>query len=861
MSDEILQEFISETIDGLTDLDVYLVRLEEDPNNPELLDKVFRVLHTIKGTSGFLGLKTLGEVAHAAEGLLDLYRSGAQVDKDGVTIILAALDAIRDIVSGVDPETGKEPEDDQRILLDLIRDFTKNLESRTSEKSTDPASQGTVPETAGDREAGRNQTEPAQAPSSIAAKPDARALPHEEETLSGVPRQPKSVRIDVDLLDNLMDLVGEFVLVRNQIQQVSRAINDRDLKGPVQSLSKIASELQENVMKTRMQPVGTAFKTYHRTVRDLASDLSKEIQLELRGEETEIDRQVLELIKDPLTHMVRNCADHALESPEERVAAGKRRKGTIRLEARHEGGFIIIRVEDDGRGINVDKVRKKAIEKGIVTAEQAATMANNRIRSLIFDAGFSTSDSVSAISGRGVGMDVVKTNIEKLGGTLSVESEEGAGTTFSIKIPLTLAIVSAFTFTVGAEIFALPQLNVVEIMDHTHPSSSYRLETINGEPFLRLRGAVYPLIDMATAFGLEGNGATTVMVCQVGSEIFGILVDKVLDTEEIVVKPLSKALSNVKVYSGNTILGDGRVIMIVDPNGLFSTFNIPAKISDQDVEEEPVEVENDIVSVVQYQAGGEMPRAVHLSVVSRINMVPSSSIHRTSDGRHMMQNGRSMLPLVTLPDHVPDWSREEQKVIIFEDEDCSMGLLVDEIIGVVETDVVIDITSETPGIIGSALINGKPTEMIDVSYYLDQAVCNWFNGERRYRVSGEVRVLIVDDSQFFRNILFSMLDTRGYEVKVASGPYEALDLLSKETFHVLVSDIEMPEMNGLQLIRHIREQGPQKDIRAVAISSHGEEEDRAAGLDAGFDAYLSKTDRDSIFEFLQEQVHMTEERT
>lgn len=242
-------------------------------------------------------------------------------------------------------------------------------------------------------------------------------------------------------------------------------------------------------------------------------------------------------------------------------------------------------------------------------------------------------------------------------------------------------------------------------------------------------------------------------------------------------------------------------------------------------------------------------------------MVPSSSIHRTSDGRHMMQNGRSMLPLVTLPDHVPDWSREEQKVIIFEDEDCSMGLLVDEIIGVVETDVVIDITSETPGIIGSALINGKPTEMIDVSYYLDQAVCNWFNGERRYRVSGEVRVLIVDDSQFFRNILFSMLDTRGYEVKVASGPYEALDLLSKETFHVLVSDIEMPEMNGLQLIRHIREQGPQKDIRAVAISSHGEEEDRAAGLDAGFDAYLSKTDRDSIFEFLQEQVHMTEERT
>ncbi|EPX77976.1 hybrid sensor histidine kinase/response regulator [Salipiger mucosus] len=851
MSDELLQDFINETLESLSELDVHLIDLESDPNNPDLLDKIFRVLHTIKGTAGFLNLKTLGRIAHAAEGLLDCYRDGAPVDADGITVILAALDAIKDTINEIDPETGREPDEDQKILLDLIRDVAEAAKEapREGDQSAielpceDDAVEEQSSETAEEEDAPATVSESTQAasPAGEGASPALARAPE--------PQGPKSVRIGVERLDNLMDLVGELVLVRNHIQQIARSVSDRALNTPVQNLSQIASELQDSVMQTRMQPVGNAFKAYHRTVRDLSKELDKQINLELVGEETEIDRQVLELIRDPLTHMVRNCADHALENTEERLEAGKPKRGTIRLEACHEGGFIIIRIEDDGRGINVDQVRKKALERGIVTKDQISAMSDNRLRSLIFEPGFSTSEAVSAVSGRGVGMDVVKTNIEKLGGTITVDSEEGVGTVFSIKIPLTLAIISAFSVSVGDEVFAIPQLNIVEIMDHSHASPSYALETINGEKFLRLRGSVYPLIDMASAFGIEGNGATTVLVCQVGSEIFGILVDRVLDTEEIVVKPLSKALKDVKVYSGNTILGDGRVIMIIDPNGLFSTFDIPAKVSDEEGDE-PVEVENDILQVVLFRAGGHMPRAVHLSVVARISQIETANIHRVSDGRLMVQNGDSVLPLVCPVGYSPDWERCEQKVIIFEDEDSSMGMLVDEILDVVETDVVIDISSDTNGIIGTAVINSTATEIVDVSHYLDEAVHNWFNGEQRYRVREEVRVLIVDDSQFFRNILFSMLASRGYEVKVACGPEEALDMMSRNEFDVLVSDIEMPRMTGLDLIRRIRNEGPQSNIRAVAISSHGLDEDRAAGLEAGFDAYLSKTDRASIFEFL-----------
>ncbi len=586
--DELLSEFLTETSESLATLDVELVKLEQDPNAPDLIDNIFRLVHTIKGTCGFLGLPRLEAVAHSAENVLGKVRDQELiVTPIAVSLILKSLDRIKELLATLEA-TEAEPEgNDAELIAQLdamavgedipgVVEAPVEPEARAVERQLKA---GEASEEELERAFQETETEETEVVEVGGPAPSAAADKIESETRAEKSGEPsvasQSIRVSVDVLEDLMTMVSELVLTRNQLMQMVRGHADSEFKVPLQRLSHVTTELQEGVMKTRMQPIGNAWAKLPRIIRDLGHELGKKIDLQMLGADTELDRQVLELIKDPLTHMVRNSADHGLETPEERVAAGKPETGKVVLNAYHEGGHIIIKIKDDGRGIDVEKSRAKMVSSGMASEAEAAEMSEQQIQMQIFFAGFSTAEVVTAVSGRGVGMDVVRTNIEKIGGTVELESQWGKGSSFTIKIPLTLAIVSALIVESCEDRFAIPQLSVVELV-RASKESEHRIEMIKDTPVLRLRNRLLPLVYLGDCLNLANaseheltEGAEVfVVVSQVGSYTFGIVVDRVFDTEEIVVKPVTPLLREIAMFSGNTILGDGSVIMILDHDAL-----------------------------------------------------------------------------------------------------------------------------------------------------------------------------------------------------------------------------------------------------------------------------------------------------
>ena len=495
-----------------------------------------------------------------------------------------------------------------------------------------------------------------------------------------------------------MTMVSELVLTRNQLLEIVRRHEDSEFKVPLQRLSNVTAELQEGVMKTRMQPIGNAWQKLPRIVRDLATELGKEIELEMHGAETELDRQVLDLIKDPLTHMVRNSADHGLETPEERRAADKPEKGTIRLSAYHEGGHIIIEIADDGRGLNTEKIKAKAIANGLATESEVEKMTEAQIHKFIFAAGFSTAAKVTSVSGRGVGMDVVRTNIDQIGGTIDVKSVPGEGSSFTIKIPLTLAIVSALIVEAGGDRFAIPQLSVIELV-RAQSNSDHRIERIKDTPVLRLRNKLLPLIHLKKLLAVDAGSSTEpengfIVVTQVGNQTFGIVVDGVFHTEEIVVKPMSTKLRHITMFSGNTILGDGSVIMIIDPNGIAQAVGTAASAGAEEENEAQRNAAVDkTVSMLVFRAGSSEPKAVPLSLVTRLEEIDCKKIE-LSNGRHLVQYRGQLMPLVRVNDDVQIKTEGAQPLLVFSDAGRSMGLVVDEIVDIVEDRLDIQVASD-----------------------------------------------------------------------------------------------------------------------------------------------------------------------
>jgi two-component system chemotaxis sensor kinase CheA len=883
--DDLLSEFLTETNEGLGTLDLELVRLEQNPNDPALLGNIFRIVHTIKGTCGFLSLPRLEAVAHAAENVLGKIRDGQLVVTPvAISLILSSLDRIKMLLATLEA-TEAEPDGNDADLIAQLNAFADGqldelpgvaaVPEPEAEPEWEPepvpvpvvkaAPPAPVASTAVAKPKQTALAEPAPAapPPPQAAAPRAQADGDVKDSAVAA----SNIRVNVDLLENLMTMVSELVLTRNQLMQILRGQKDSEFGIALQRLSHVTSELQEGVMKTRMQPIGNAWAKLPRLIRDLGIELKKKIDLQMKGAETELDRQVMELIKDPLTHMVRNSADHGIETPIDRVMAGKPETGTVTLSAYHEGGHIIIEIGDDGRGLATDKIKAKAVQNGLATEAELAQMSDQQIYQFIFKAGFSTAAAVTSVSGRGVGMDVVRTNIEKIGGTIELKSALGRGSTFVIKIPLTLAIVSALIVECAGERFAIPQISVVELV-RAAPGTETQIERLNGAPVLRLRDRLLPLVGLDELLKLrQGHDTSTecfIVVAQVGTYSFGIIVDRVFDTEEIVVKPVAPLLRDITMFSGNTILGDGAVIMILDPNGIAAATGEITVGADRATAEQAVTRGRQIdkTSLLLFKAGDDSPKAVPLALVARLEEIDRKEIEY-SNGKPVVQYRGKLMPLVPIDPSLRISHEGRQPILVFSDKERSMGLLVDEIVDIVEDVLHVELGSDQPGLIGSAVLAGKATDLVDTGYYLMQAYDDWFGSRSDGaldHVARALRVLLVDDSPFFRNLLTPLLTIAGYDVSAVESADRAFQLHEAgEDFDVIISDIEMPGMNGFEFAVQVRGDTRWRHVPMVALSSHATPEDLDRGREVGFNDYIAKFDRDALLTSLSATLNLQRE--
>ncbi len=917
--DDLLQEFLTEAAENLAILDVELVKFEQDPNDIEILKNIFRLVHTVKGTCGFLGLSRLESVAHAGENVLGKFRDGElTVTPQAVTLILRCLDCIRAILSTLE-ETGQEPAGDDAPLIAELNALAAGEAPAAAPMAAVAAANedahnddmGPVLNEHGFPVAAELLAEVAQALAAqglpealsgidLAADDDRRAKEAAaEETMlammaaeatrphaapapaaalapvaqAAAPQAPAtgeakdsavaaaSIRVGVDILENLMTLVSELVLTRNQLLQMVRGREDSEFKTPLQRLSLITTELQEGVMKSRMQPIGNAWSKLPRIVRDLSMELDKKVELVMQGAETELDRQLLELIKDPLTHMVRNSVDHGLEaSNKDRVLAGKSEVGKITLKAYHEGGHIIISIADDGRGLNAERIRAKALANGLVTETELTSMSDHQLYQFIFRAGFSTAEKVTNVSGRGVGMDVVRSNIEKIGGTIELRSTPGHGTIFTIKIPLTLAIVSALVVECAKQRFAIPQINVLELVRASRNSEA-RIEEINHAPVLRLRDRLLPLVSLNRMLKIDDGAhdsdeSRSIVIAQVGNIKFGMIVDRVFDTEEIVVKPVSPLMRSLPVYSGNTILGDGNVIMILDPHGIADSLGNAPLEETQTTEAAKLQQSESTASFLLFRAGGDEVKAIPLGLVTRIERVPAASVEHTQ-GRYVVQYRDHLMPLVPF-NETQDWQNSETySVLVFTEKNRSVGLVVDAIVDIVEDRMDIALTANQPGLLGSAVIAGKAIDVIDAGHFLTLGFHDWFGGVGHGDAAPSDRreALLVDDSLFFRNLMTPYLSAAGWKVTTCKDAEEALKL--RETgrrFSVIVSDIEMPGLDGMGFARDVKADPRWRDIPFVALSSLATQGIVEKSYEAGCDHYVAKSNREELLRTMNQAV-------
>jgi two-component system, chemotaxis family, sensor kinase CheA len=864
--DDLLREFVTETNESLDVVDVELVRFERDPNNGKILNNIFRLVHTIKGTCGFLGLPRLEALAHAAETLMGKFRDGMPVTGDAVTLVLATIDRVKQILEGLERDQREPDGSDSDLIAEL-----GHMVARLGEPARPQQTVGTLVEQVLERplqpgEDSLDDLERAFRETAAEIKPAKTAkiaAPAEAGDDDNVKTANQSIRVPVDSLERLMTMVSELVLTRNQLLEIVRRHEESEFKGPLQRLSSVTAELQEGVMKTRMQPIGNAWQKFPRIVRDLATELGKHIDLEMLGAETELDRQVLDLIKDPLTHMVRNSADHGLERTEERRALGKPERGRIRLSAFHEGGHIIIQVSDDGRGLNTARIKAKAIAQGLVSDAEADKLSESQIHKIIFVPGFSTATQITSVSGRGVGLDVVRNNIDQIGGAIDVKSVVGEGVSFTLKIPLTLTIVAALIVEAAGDRFAIPQLSVIELV-RARGGGNHRIERIKDTSVLRLRDKLLPLARLTTLLGTDAAGGGKdddgfIVVLQVGSQSFGVIVDAVFHTEEIVVKPMSTKLRHLAMFSGNTILGDGSVIMIVDPNGvaraLGSTVTSQMAAAES-AEAKPAVSDTPATSLLVFRAGSAQLKAVPLALITRLEEIDARKIEMTT-GRHIVQYRGHLMPLVRMNDDIRVKDEGAQPLLVFSDGNRSMGLVVDEIVDIVAERLDIEVASNNGGVLGSAIIKGQATEIIDVGHFLPLAFEDWFRRKEQPANRAARSVLLIDDSPFFRNMLTPVLQAAGYQVTAVAAASEALALLQDgRTFDVAITDVDMPEMDGFQFAEALRADPRTGDLPVIALSSEVSAEAVERGRNVGFHDYVAKFDRQGLIAALKEQTEV-----
>ena len=751
--DEITKEFLVESYENLDRLDQDLVVLEKEPHSKETLGSIFRTIHTLKGTSGFLGFGKLEAVAHVGENLLSKMRDGVMVVNPEITsALLATVDAVRFMLGQIEA-TGQPGERDYSILIELLTQLNDGKErppvpTNSQLVSLPPAS----PPAASDEVALTSVSVPMVTLAAPAAAMVTTAVASPTSPVVPEPVEPtesrnsavseSTIRVDVGLLDKLMNLVGELVLARNQVLQFTTQRTDSStFLATSQRLNLITTELQGSVMKTRMQPIGNVWAKLPRVVRDLATTCGKQVRIEMLGKETELDKTIIEAIKDPLTHIVRNSVDHGIEKPDVRAARGKPAEGYLKMRAYHEGGQVNIEITDDGNGIDYERVRQKALQRGLITPEQATRMSEHEVRHLIFLPGFSTAEKVSNVSGRGVGMDVVKTNIEKIGGTVDLNSQPGEGTTLKIKIPLTLAIIPALIVTSGGERFAVPQVSLLELVRLEGEQARQRIEFIHGAPVYRLRGQLLPLaylnkeLKIADTYAADASSAVSIVVVQADGTPFGLVVDEINDTEEIVVKPLGKQIKSVASFAGATIMGDGRVALILDLLGLAQGAGVVTRVRERTKMEKPPAARGTTAvrqALLLFEAGQGSRMAIPLAMVARLEEFPKSSIELSGPQEVVRYRGQ-ILPLIRVLKHIPSVSgiavdNDPLQVVVYSEEGRSVGLVVGRISDIVDEEITIKRHASGNGIFGSVVIQEKVTDLLDVQSIIRVADPSFYRG-------------------------------------------------------------------------------------------------------------------------------------
>jgi len=922
MDEELLAEFLTESNENLASIEEQLLELESDPANTEILDSIFRVIHTVKGSCGFLGLSGLEKVAHAGENLLGKIRSNKFLaDSDIVSLLLESTDAIKELIAGLE-EQGVEPVLDHSSicirlaaaerLIDGTAD-TKAAVDDTAEKVTTVEDEAVWltgindTEVAALRDAGwltpkavleagfeklraldgmqpahalkilglaksakaievnvvdapdvvsaskaEEKAEPETAEAVVEPKPEEQQVKVVENKVQVQPvrkvKSEGSVRVDVSLLDELMNQVGELVLSRNRLLRLVEQDSDADLVRTSRSISQITSRLQEKLLHTRMQPISTLWGAVPRLLRDITKTLGKKIRVEMEGQETELDRTILAALKDPMTHIIRNSCDHGIESPEARQKNGKAEEGCIDLKARQESGFIVIDICDDGGGIDADKIRNKAVSMNVISSDMAATMSDKAALQLIFHAGLSTADKVSNLSGRGVGMDVVRSAIESVGGAVEIDSVLGKGTMLNIRIPLTLAIIPALIVNSEKQHFAIPQMMVQELITVARNSGDW--EEIAGKPFYMLRGRLLPIIALSQVLDQQVDDieARSVVVVNIGDRQFGISVDEILGAEEIVVKPLGRHFNDLDVYGGCSILGDGRVVPILDCIGITKELR-----QEQDIESVVAERESktrgtaDEGQYILVFAIAEQWYAIPMALVERIEEVKSKDIE-CSGRREVLQYRGDVVQVIRLDSVLEVESKpdsEQVPCLIVANQGRRLCIQVDQIIDIVKQELEIHLESNEPYFVGTAVVEGRSTEVLDIFEVIKKMAPNWFDGsgDRRKRAQ---KILYVEDAVFFRNLVIPLLDGLGCEIITTRNGEEAMTFLEHERPDMVLTDLEMPIMDGFELAKWMKKQPRLETIPIIALSSLDES---AYGDDAElFQARVKKLDREVLIQ-------------
>lgn len=968
--DEILQGFIEESLEHLADIENDLLAIEERGADidEDLVNKVFRAAHSIKGGAGFMGLTTIQELSHAAENVLGLIRSKKLIPTpEIINVLLIASDQLQSMIEDVhnsndvdisahllplnsiadgtfsqpagevtapraakSPAKGKveavEPQPEKvveaKATAPLVEEELTIEEPKSSAKAETTVELNSEPdeiETGGEEnEEEVTDSNDYQAPVRGSGRSKSSGPPAKTET---------TLRVHVSLLDSLMNLAGELVLSRNQLLQTIGSDDLRNAEAVGQRIDLITSELQEAIMLTRMQPIGNVFSKFPRVVRDLAKKLGKTIDLTIVGKDVELDKTIIEAINDPLTHLVRNSVDHGIEKPADRKRIGKSEVGLVVLKAYHEAGQVVIEISDDGKGLDGEALAASAISKGLLSPEQAQVMSDKEKINLIFLPGFSTAKEVTDVSGRGVGMDVVKTNLDQLGGQVDIISTKGAGTTISIKLPLTLAIIPCQIIETGGERYAIPQVNLEELLRIPASQVKNRVERVGDAEVVRLRGTLLPLIRLSDVIGIDrtyydlttdevkpdrrentadrrskesplfrnqsdqdkrqnaknetfhrsvldrrysASSALNIVVVSTGAMKYGLIVDRLLDSEEIVIKPLGRHLQQCKGYAGATIMGDGRIALILDVANLARMARLTS-LDGSDRASEVAKAEADALraqkdrqSLLIFKSSESEHFAVPLNQVERIEKISRSDIEDLGGKRVMKYRGGS-LSLMCVDDMAsvsPLADHDNLLVIVFNIAKRAVGLLAIGPIDAIEVSADIDdVTLSQPGIMGSIIIDQHTTMLVNV-YEMAQALYpQWFVEREKvvFDPADNVKaptILIAEDSKFFRNQVKGYMTEVGYDVIEAEDGVEAWDKLHEfgDDITILVTDIEMPNMNGFDLTQRIRQDPKYGKLPIIALTTLASAEDVARGQAVGVNEYHIKLDKERLMVSVHEYV-------